>query len=72
MATDVLPAKALVAPYTAFTLCFPFDSADVLKVAIPVLPRVPIPSVVLPSLKLTVPLGIAPLDDVTVAVNVTN
>jgi len=69
---DVLPAKALVAAYTAFTLWFPLLSFDVLKVAVPTLLSVPVPIVVLPSMKLTVPLGVTPVDEVTVAVKVTS
>ena len=52
----------------------PALSDDVAKVATPdeVL-RLPVPSVVEPSLKVTVPVGVpAPPLDVTVAVNVTN
>jgi hypothetical protein len=52
MTADVLPENALVAPYTALMLCFPLLSVDVLNVAVPVPSRVPVPSVVLPSLKL--------------------
>jgi len=69
---DVLPEKALVAPYAAFTLCLPLLSVDVLKVAVPLPSRVAVPSVVLPSLQLTVPLGVTPVDEVTLAVNVTS
>jgi hypothetical protein len=71
MAADVLLAKALLPPYTALMLCFPLASADVLKVAVPVLSRVPVPTVVLPCWTLTVPVG-TPIDEVTVAVNVTS
>jgi hypothetical protein len=47
--------------------CAPADKADVLKVARPLL-SVPVPSVVLPSLNVTVPVA---AEGVTVAVNVT-
>ena len=47
------------------------DRADVLKVATPLLLSVPVPRVVVPSLNVTVPVGV-PLDEVTVAVNVTD
>ena len=70
MAADVLPAKAFVAPYAAFTLCFPLLSVDVLKLAVPARSRVSVPNVVLPSVKFTVPVGVPPCGDVTVAVNV--
>ena len=53
-------------PYTAVMLCVPPVRLDVLYVAVVPL-IVPVPSVVLPSLNVTVP--VAPL--VTVAVNVT-
>ena len=45
-----------------------------LNVAVPVTSRVPVPSVVLPTLKLTVPVGVPPFNEVTVtiAVNVTS
>lgn len=48
-------------------------SADVLKVAVPLM-RVPVPSVVAPSLKVTVPVGVPVAGAVaeTVAVNVTD
>ncbi len=50
-------------------LCEPTLRVDVLKFAWP-FPRFPVPSTVLPSLKVTVPVGLA-VDDVTVAVNLT-
>ena len=53
-------------PYTAVMLWLPVDRAAVLNVAVVPL-IVPVPSVVVPSLNVTVP--VAPL--VTVAVNVT-
>ena len=46
------------------------DSAGVVKVATPLPLSVPVPSVVAPSLNVTVPLGV-PAPEVTVAVNVT-
>ena len=51
----------------------PAASDDVARVATPDPLRVPVPSVVVPSLKVTVPVGapVPPLD-VTVAVNVTD
>ena len=62
----VLPVKLLSPPYTAVMLWLPPVRAAVLNVAVVPL-IVPEPSVVVPSLKVTVP--VAPL--VTVAVKVT-
>jgi len=53
-------------------LCEPALSEEVVKVACPEALSVPVPSVVAPSLKVTVPLGVPPpLAGVTVAVKVT-
>jgi hypothetical protein len=68
---DVLLTKLLVVPYTALMLCFPLVRLDVLKVAVPVESSVPVPNVALPALKLTVPLGVTPVDELTDAVNTT-
>ena len=62
----VLPVKLLSPPYTAVMLWLPPVRAAVLNVAVVPL-MVPVPSVVVPSLKVTVP--VAPV--VTVAVKVT-
>jgi len=43
----------------------------VLKVAVPVASSVPVPKVVVPSLNVTLPVAIAPVDEVTIAVKVT-
>jgi hypothetical protein len=51
-------------------LCDPAVSVDVLKVAVPVGSGVPVPRVVAPCLKTTVPVGM-PLPELTVAVKVT-
>jgi hypothetical protein len=69
----VLVLKFESPPYTAVIECDPTDSAEVEKDATPPL-SVPVPSVVMPSLKVTVPDGLpAPgLLTVTVAVNVTD
>jgi hypothetical protein len=65
---DVLPAK-----FTAVMVWLPDDSVDVAKVATPPTPTVPVPSVVPPSLNVTVPVGVpVPLVTVTVAVKVTS
>ena len=49
--------------------CVPRANVEVVKVALPLL-SVPVPRVVDPSLKVTVPVGVPPLE-VTVAVKVT-
>jgi len=51
--------------------CVPTVSVDVVKVATPWLFNVPVPSVVVPSRKVTVPVGVPEALDVIVAVNVT-
>lgn len=66
---EVLPLKFVLPPYTAVIEWLATDKVEVLKVALPLL-SVPVPSVVEPSLKVTVPVGVPPLD-VTVAVNFT-
>ena len=75
MAVEVLPKKLLSPPYIAVTECGEpaTDSVLVVKVAVPgVAPfNVPVPNVVAPSLKVTVPDGGPPVVGVTVAVNVT-
>src|SRR6476661_3154507 len=60
---DVLPEKVALTAYTALTLCFPLLSVDMLKVAVPLPSRVPVPRVVPASLKLTVPVGVTPVDE---------
>src|SRR5262249_23701308 len=60
-------------PYAAVIECGPAASTVVVNVATPDPFRVPVPSVVVPSLKVTVPVGVAVVPDgVTVAVNVTD
>jgi len=75
MAVEVLPPKIPAAPYTAVMECGDPATESVLveNVAIPGFApfKVPVPSVVAPSLKVTVPDGAPPLAGVTVAVNVT-
>ena len=70
---DVLVMKLTSPPYTAVMLWLPAVSAEVVKVATPPL-SVPGPSVLAPSLKVTVPVGVpAPGGTaVTVAVKVTD
>jgi hypothetical protein len=69
---DVLVAKFVPPPYTAVIECVPSASVEIANVVFLLL-SVPVPSVVLPSLNVTVPAGLpAPgAIGVTVAVNVT-
>jgi len=69
-AADVLPVKFPAPPYTAVRLWLPALKAEVVKVATPEAFSVPVPNEVVPSLNVTVPLGVPP-PEVTVAVNVT-
>jgi hypothetical protein len=72
-AADVLPAKFVSPPKTAVIECVPPVSVDVEYMAWPLLFSDPLPSVELPSMNVTVPLGVpVPLFGVTVAVNVTD
>ena len=66
---EVLPLKSVLPAYTPVIEWLATDKVDVVNVALPLL-SVPVPSVVDPSLKVTVPVGVPPLD-VTVAVNFT-
>ena len=51
--------------------CVPTVSVDVVKVATPLLFNVPVPSAVVPSRKVTVPVGVPEVLEVIVAVNIT-
>jgi hypothetical protein len=64
---DVLPLSFESPPYEAVIECGPATSFEVLNVAFPA-PTVPVPSVVLPSMKVTVPVAV---EGVTEAVKVT-
>ena len=66
----MLPPKLLLPPYTAVIECAPAVRAGVANVATPELLSVPVPRVVAPSLKVTLPVGVPP-GPVTVAVKVT-
>ena len=68
---EVLDVKLESPPYAAVMECVPTVSIEIVKVAIPLLFRVPVPSVVALSRKVTEPVGVALLPEVTVAVNVT-
>jgi hypothetical protein len=64
---EVLLLSFASPPYEALIECDPTTSVEVLKVALPLL-IVPVPSIVLPSLNVTVPVA---AEGETVAVNVT-
>jgi len=51
--------------------CVPTVSVDVVKVATPPLFKVPVPRTVVPSRKVTVPVGVPEVLEVIVAVNIT-
>jgi hypothetical protein len=71
-AADVLVVKLELPPYTAVIECVPSASVETANVAFPLV-SVPVPRVVLPSLNVTVPVGV-PVPGavaVKVAVNVT-
>ena len=72
-AVEVDPLKLASPPYEAVIVCEPAVSDEVLSVAVPAL-TLPVPMAVLPSRKLTVPVGEGELPDggVTVAVMVTD
>lgn len=67
---EVLAPKLLSPPYAAVIGCAPAVSVEVMKVAMPLPFNVPAPMELLPSLNVTLPVGV-PCVDVTVAVNVT-
>jgi hypothetical protein len=71
-AFEVLPALLLSPPYTAVIECCPTASVEVVNVATPEPFSVPVPSIVAPSMNVTLPVGVVPpVGGVTVAVNVT-
>lgn len=70
-AAETLPAKFALPLYLAVIKCAPTVSTDVVKVATPLVFSVPVPSVVVPSRKVTVPVGVPELLDMIAAVNVT-
>jgi len=67
---DVLVLKFVSPLYTAVIEWLPRASDDVVKLAFPLL-SVPDPITVVPSLKVTVPVGVPVVEDETIAVNVT-
>ena len=70
----MLAVKLPSAPYTAVIEWLPTASADVVNVAIPEPSKVPVPSVVNPSMNVTIPVGMPEpgATTVIVAVNVTD
>ena len=70
----MLAVKLPSAPYAAVTKWLPIASTEVVNVAIPEPSKVPVPSVVNPSMNVTVPVGIPEpgASEMTVAVNVTD
>jgi hypothetical protein len=70
-AGEVSAAKFASPPYCAVIECDPCTSADVMNVAFPPAPTVPIPREVIPSKNVTVPLIVPAVAEETVAVNVT-
>jgi len=68
---EVLPAKFALALYLAVIECVPTVSVDVANVATPLPFSVPVPSIVVPSRKVTIPVGVPLLPGLTVAVHVT-
>jgi hypothetical protein len=66
---DVLPLKLVSPPYCAVILCAPAASADVDSDATPPL-KLKLPIGLVPSRKVTVPVGTPEFPDVTVAVSV--
>jgi len=70
-AAEVLLAKVALPEYLAVIACVPTESVDVVKVATAPLFSVPLPSAVVPSKKVTVPVGVPEAPGVIIAVNVT-
>ena len=72
-ADDVLAAKLPSPAYDAVIECVPCVNAEVANVVFPVMSSAPMPSVVVPSRNVTIPVGtVVPEAGVTVAVKVTN
>ncbi len=68
---DVLPLKLVSPPYTPVIECVPPERPDVENVAVPLLLSCEEPRAVLPSMNVTLPVGV-PVPPVTVAVNITD
>jgi len=71
-ARDVLPTSSVSPPYTAVIECEPTLSEVVMNVAVPEPFSVFVPSAVVPSLNVTVPVGVPETRPFTTAVNVTD
>ncbi len=71
IAVDVLPVLFPSPPYCAVIECDPTASDDVMNVATPPPPNVPVPIEVAPSRNVTIPVTVPAVFGVTVAVNVT-
>jgi len=69
-AVDVLPLKFVLPPYSAVSEWLPALNTVVFSVATPLEFNVPGPSVSIPSLNVTVPLGVPDVEECTVAVSV--
>jgi hypothetical protein len=69
---EVLPAKLASPVYTAVIEWLPVASALVVNVAAAEAFNAPVPSVVAPSLNVTLPVGVPAIVEVIVAVNVTD
>jgi hypothetical protein len=70
-AEDVLPAKFVSPLYTAVMLCDPRGSVLRVKTAAPLASNVAFPKGVLPSMKVTLPVGVPLVLEATVALKVT-
>jgi hypothetical protein len=72
-AADVAAVKFVSPEYEAVMTCVPLERADVERAACPLV-RVCVPMIVVPSRKVTVPVGVPAAGDaaVTVAVNITD
>jgi len=70
-AIEVLAVKLESPPYDAVIECVPTASVEIVKVVLPPLLNVPMPSVTVPSRKVIAPVGVPLPVEVTVAVNVT-
>ena len=70
--TEVLASESLSPLYTAVMLFVPVLNAAVVNVATPLAFTAELPSVEVPSINFTVPVGMIPVNELTVAVKVTD
>ena len=68
---EVLPENFESPPYAALIECAPLVKVEMVNVADALEFREPVPKVVLPSLNVTVPVGVPDVAGLTLAVNVT-